>query len=145
MEVNTENVKPPQAAEQPKNSPADHLKPFAFKPGESGNPSGRPKGSVSITAGIRKALAEIPPGEKRTRLAQVVDILIEKAIKQKDFPTLQRMWAYMDGLPKATVAAEFDEDQLATLTDFFRGMAKPKTNDTSGTPTTGGTTEQGSV
>ena len=43
------------AEEQPNNSrkPADHLKEHRFKPGQSGNPGGRPKGSRSPSALIR--------------------------------------------------------------------------------------------
>ena len=36
-----------------------------FIEGCSGNPSGRPQGSVSITTEIKKKLSEIPEGQKR--------------------------------------------------------------------------------
>lgn len=41
------------------------LRPHCFKPGESGNPDGRPKGSYSIVAPLRELLAE--DGGKRAR------------------------------------------------------------------------------
>lgn len=46
------------AGEQEKNS-KEWLKPWQFKPGQSGNPSGRPKGSVSLKEYAKKYLAEL--------------------------------------------------------------------------------------
>ena len=52
------------------------LKQHQFKPGQSGNPGGRPKGSVSIEAELRKRLAEGEEGEK------IVQALVSQALKQ---------------------------------------------------------------
>jgi hypothetical protein len=60
-----------ETAEQTENS-----KPWLFKPGQSGNPSGRPKGSVSITHYIRKALEECDD----VRAKELADSLINNAI-----------------------------------------------------------------
>ena len=43
------------AGKQRKNNGQDNITPHQFKPGQSGNPSGRPKGA-SLTAKLRKAL-----------------------------------------------------------------------------------------
>ena len=45
-----------KAAKQPAKGRADHLKGHQFKAGESGNKSGRPKGSLSMVSLIRKEL-----------------------------------------------------------------------------------------
>ena len=49
---------PVSEPERPKRNPADHLASYRWKPGESGNPNGRPKGR-SITAHLRDALADL--------------------------------------------------------------------------------------
>ena len=50
--------------EQPKYNPADHLRPHQFKPGQSGNPGGKPKGAVSLKEYARKMLRELTEEEK---------------------------------------------------------------------------------
>ncbi len=47
--------------EQLKNS---HLKPWQFKPGQSGNPGGRPKGTISLKEYAKKYLRELSEEEK---------------------------------------------------------------------------------
>src|SRR3990167_10040925 len=42
----------------------EQLRPWQFKPGVSGNPGGRPKGSVSLKEYARKMLMELPDEEK---------------------------------------------------------------------------------
>jgi hypothetical protein len=41
-------------------NPAAHLTPHQFKPGQSGNPAGRPPGSISIIAKIKQKFQEDP-------------------------------------------------------------------------------------
>lgn len=115
------------------------LKPY--KKGQSGNPKGRPPGSVSITGEIRARLLKVFPEKqakvigsdgkrimkiKKTYLQKVVEAVFDNAIVQKDQRALNQIWAYIDGQPKATLDIGADKDSLADLTDFFRGIAKPK-------------------
>lgn len=51
------------------------LKKHQFKPGESGNPGGRPKGTVSIEAELRNRLTNGEDGEK------IVQGLVSQALK----------------------------------------------------------------
>lgn len=53
-------------AKQPKNSRKvwEHLQPYQFQPGKSGNPSGRPTGTVSLKEFAKKYLQELTEEEK---------------------------------------------------------------------------------
>lgn len=77
-------------AVQANNSPADHLKPWQFKPGQSGNPEGRPKGSVSLKEYARKMLYEMSEPERMEFLRGV------------DKKTI---WEMAEGKPKQDVEA----------------------------------------
>ena len=56
-----------------KEDPAGHLKKFAWKPGESGNPNGRPLGSknkLKLTKEAFEEVAGVSPGEMLAMIAQ---------------------------------------------------------------------------
>ena len=109
-----------------------------FKKGQSGNPKGRPIGSVSITAEIKARLLKVFPEKqaqvtrddgkkifqiKKTYLQKIVEATFDNAIVQKDQRSINQIWAYIDGQPKATLDIDVDKESLASLTDFFRAIA----------------------
>lgn len=49
--------------EQQKNK-GDNLRPWQFKPGQSGNPGGRPKGTVSLKTFARQMIQDMTDDEK---------------------------------------------------------------------------------
>ena len=53
-----------EPTEQPKSSKADHLKEWQFKPGQSGTPSGKKKGTVSLKKFAQKYIQELTEEEK---------------------------------------------------------------------------------
>jgi hypothetical protein len=73
-----------------------------FKEGKSGNPEGRPKGSISITSAIRRKLEEVNPATKRLYVEDLVDVMMDKALKEKDFRVMKEIWNHIDGSPRTT-------------------------------------------
>lgn len=49
---------------QPKISPAERLRPWQFQPGVSGNPGGKPKGTVSLKTYAKNMLQNMSDEEK---------------------------------------------------------------------------------
>ena len=70
-----------------------------FKPGQSGNPKGRPKKGYSITEWFKNMLASNP--EMKDELGKSI---MAKALKG-DPTALKLVWNYMDGMPKQTIDA----------------------------------------
>ena len=73
-----------------------------FKPGMSGNPAGKPPGSISLTARIKKELEKIPEGQKITYLDALVKQILKKAIADGDQQMIRLIWNYLDGIPSQT-------------------------------------------
>jgi hypothetical protein len=114
-------MKDPQ--KQDKNRKADGT----FEKGASGNPGGRPKGSISITRAIRGKLGEVYPGksnkEKAIYLDKIIETIFHNAIELKDSRSLKDIWSYIDGQPKAPIEFDIEKESLESLTEFFRGVA----------------------
>jgi len=53
-----------EAEIQANSSQADRIKPWQFQPGVSGNPGGKPKGTVSLKTYARKYIQELTDEEK---------------------------------------------------------------------------------
>jgi len=87
----------------PEKSGEKQKKDTRFKPGQSGNPAGKPKGTISITTEIKNKLKEIPQGEKKTWLELYLTSILQKATKEKDVQMIKTIWNYVDGLPKQSV------------------------------------------
>jgi len=71
-----------------------------FKKGESGNPKGRPQGSVSITTEIKKKLNEIPEGQKKTYLDLLINRILKLGVVDGNEQIIKAIWGYVDGMPK---------------------------------------------
>jgi len=65
-----------------------------FKPGESGNPDGRPPKGYSITEMMKEMLNSTPG------LKESLGKVIAKKALEGDITAVKMLWNYMDGLPK---------------------------------------------
>jgi hypothetical protein len=79
------------------------LQTWGFKKGQSGNPNGRPVGTVSIVEGLRRKLKEIDPTERRSYLDIFIDKLISKAAKEGDVALMRDLVDRIDGKPRQSV------------------------------------------
>jgi len=93
------------AAKQRDNSRVPpQLREHAFKPGESGNPKGRPRGT-SLRGILSEALAEVPEGEIHSVAERIVARVIEDAVRG-NLGAMKLLWAYIEGLPKAALSLD---------------------------------------
>ncbi len=81
-----------------------------FMQGTCGNKNGRPKGSISLTSAIRRKLTKVNPDTKRKYLDDMVDVMIDKAVNEKDFKVIREIWNHIDGTPKQAIEKVEDID-----------------------------------
>jgi len=71
--------------------------------GQSGNPAGRPEGSISVVSALKRELAKMAEGqttkEKKTYLEQLIKTILDKGIKEKDVTMIKDIIDRVDGKP----------------------------------------------
>jgi hypothetical protein len=101
--------------------PADHLRRQRWKPGQSGNPGGRPKGE-SITARLRAVL------EKEHNGRVLMDLLAERLAKEAlagKFPFLKEVLDRLDGRVAERVNVGGEEGRALVINVVRRGAPRP--------------------
>ena len=75
-----------------------------WKPGQSGNPKGRPKKKYSLVSLLKEALEKLCPADKKKRTwAEVLtESLLVKAAKG-DMTAQKIIWEYIEGKPKQEI------------------------------------------
>ena len=91
-----------KAGKQPAKGRADHLKAHQFKAGISGNKSGRPKGSLSMVALIRKELQ----ANNAKKAKAIVRALLKEA-EAGNISHIKELLDRIDGKVADKVEAEF--------------------------------------
>jgi len=97
--------------------------PGSYKPGESGNPNGRPPKGYSITETFREMFQADP--KKKQELA---DAIYQKA-KTGDPTALKLVWNYMDGMPQQKFDHTTNGKDLPT--PLLAGVADVPSNNSS--------------
>ena len=90
-----------QNKEKNRDKRLDNLIPF--KPGQSGNPAGRPKNEFSMTVALREILNEVDPKTKVERYKNLLNVAIGKAEKG-DNDMLKYLINRIEGLPKGEMS-----------------------------------------
>jgi hypothetical protein len=88
-----------------------------WEKGQSGNPAGRPPGSVSITAEIKKKLQEVPEGQQKSYLELLINRILKQAVVDGNEQMIKQIWNYIDGPPRP--AENQDPVQPAVHTNFL--------------------------
>ena len=88
----------------------------SWKPGQSGNPKGRPPKGYSITEWFKDMLASDP--QIKDELGSAI---LQKA-KSGDATAMKLVWSYMDGMPQQKMDVTSDGKPLPT--PIYGGKAK---------------------
>lgn len=112
---------------QGKNKGYENLNKGKWKPGQSGNPKGKPKGSYSIVATLKRMMNEIPeenlkqfketkdPKWKKTYGELITSTIMAKVIKDKDTPMMRDIINRIDGLPKNSIGINGDGEPITGI------------------------------
>ena len=103
-----------------------------FKPGQSGNPRGRPKGARGFKADVEEALRATivitEDGKQRriTIVAAALKRLIQKAVQKGDLRAIETLFtlARQQDATAPSEAAMPDADDRALLADYMRRQAE---------------------
>lgn len=102
-----------------------------FPSGVSGNPAGKPKGARHFTTLVREALIKIAKDPTSGKEEKMETLLAKKAVLSAlagDTQMLKTIWAYLDGLPKATIELEDNrvDETKEQLLEIMKKMNESK-------------------
>ena len=77
-------------------------------PGNTANPNGKPAGSISLVALLKKKLKEYPEDDKKTYAEKLIDKIMDMGIEGND-KIIRSILGYIDGMPKESISASVDQ------------------------------------
>lgn len=101
----------------------ENIEPYKFKKGRSGNPRGRPKGSVQLVPMLKKKLADAPPGQERTYADAVIEATLRDALRV-DGQSRKMVWEYLEGRPTQRLEHTGAEGGAITIAELVRGAGE---------------------
>ena len=103
----------------------ENFRPYLFKPGQSGNPGGRPK-RKPLTEELEKILQSTGRDpQQRTYARRLVESAVKRAIKKSDF-ALKEVWERTEGkVPQAVTGSDGGPVQFQVAVIY--ASADPKT------------------
>lgn len=108
-----------------------------FKPGQSGNPLGRPPGSRNFTTMVREALEKVATGEGKDATTYY-DLLVKRVLKDMieggKGDLIREFWRQHDGAPAQKVelsggvstGRRFDKEQMRRVAEEVIRASQPK-------------------
>ena len=115
--------------------PPEHTR---FKPGQSGNPKGRPKGSLNLASALNRALKEkvvvVENGRRKslTKLDVAIKGLVNRAVTG-DAKAMQQMLALgpLVGVDTNTASTAMDANDAAVMADILARFGGGETSERS--------------
>lgn len=102
-------------------------KPWLFKPGQSGNPGGKPKGSKHFTTLFKEAVKKIADGENEPNDILIVNRVVRDA-KRGNYKAIDTLLDRVDGPVEKTgfdlTGATFNVIQISG--DIVNGKSTPE-------------------
>lgn len=74
-----------------------------WKPGQSGNPNGRPPGTLSLITILKQKLSDIHEGTNKTNAELLVDRVLKSAIADANDQQIKNILQYIEGMPKQSI------------------------------------------
>ena len=91
-----------------------------FIKGVSGNPLGKPEGSISVVSAIKKKLEEYPEGKDKTYLYYLIETIFKKAIVENDVSMIKDIINRIDGMPKQPIVGDKDQPIEITISQEIK-------------------------
>jgi Family of unknown function (DUF5681) len=95
-----------------------------FRKGQSGNPGGRPRSEISLTALLREALAEFDGADKETKARKIVDALVVAAIAG-NVKAIEHAWERIDGPADRKPVSSGATEDVQSLREYLNPKPDP--------------------
>lgn len=119
----------PAPSEQPVEKPAENSAPKEpevkrdehgrLLPGSHLNPNGQGKGNLSIVKLLREKLDEVPEGRKKSYVANLIEVILDKALVERDVKMIIDIINRIDGKPMQPTELKGQLDIKGALVEFL--------------------------